>query len=231
MNYFAHARRFLDDSYFVAGTAVPDWLGVVDRKVRARSQGARTLLDDADPRVVSLARGIIQHHFDDGWFHQSAAFQQLSAKFAISLREVLGGDRSLRPGFLGHIAVELLLDDCLVKDDPERLERYYAALDSIDPVLVEQTVNRISRFATDRLSLLVPRFSVERFLYDYASDEKLLRRLNQVLGRVGLELLPDSMVAWLAQARQEVKSLRMELLCGESQQIAWQVIGRSAESF
>ena len=37
MNYFAHGHRFVDDPYFLAGTAVPDWLSVVDRKVRVRA--------------------------------------------------------------------------------------------------------------------------------------------------------------------------------------------------
>ena len=32
MNYFAHALPFLDRPYFVAGTAVPDWLTVADRR-------------------------------------------------------------------------------------------------------------------------------------------------------------------------------------------------------
>ena len=32
MNYFAHALPFLDQPYFMAGTAVPDWLTVVDRQ-------------------------------------------------------------------------------------------------------------------------------------------------------------------------------------------------------
>ena len=36
MNYFAHGRHFIDQPYLLAGTAVPDWLNVVDRSVRAR---------------------------------------------------------------------------------------------------------------------------------------------------------------------------------------------------
>ena len=38
MNYFAHGYAFLDDPYFLAGTAVPDWLSVIDRRMRARSK-------------------------------------------------------------------------------------------------------------------------------------------------------------------------------------------------
>ena len=38
MNYFAHGVRFLEDPYFLAGTAVPDWLSVVDRRVADQFQ-------------------------------------------------------------------------------------------------------------------------------------------------------------------------------------------------
>lgn len=42
MNYFAHGYRFIDRPYYLAGTAVPDWLRVADRDVRVRP--ARALL-------------------------------------------------------------------------------------------------------------------------------------------------------------------------------------------
>ena len=69
MNYFAHALPFLDQPYFVAGTAVPDWLSVIDRKMRVPSKAARTLVAHEDPRVAGVAAGIIRHHDDDRWFH------------------------------------------------------------------------------------------------------------------------------------------------------------------
>ena len=36
MNFFSHGFRYLDQPYLLAGTAVPDWLSYVDRKIRAR---------------------------------------------------------------------------------------------------------------------------------------------------------------------------------------------------
>ena len=56
MNYFAHGYRFLDNPYFVAGTAVPDWLNVVNRKARVRSKHALPFIDDDDPRLAAVAR-------------------------------------------------------------------------------------------------------------------------------------------------------------------------------
>ena len=87
MNYFAHAYPFLDDPYFAAGTAIPDWLTVVDRGVRVRPRHAREFFGDADPRVAALARGIVQHIDDDARFHGSRAFVQTALELAALARE------------------------------------------------------------------------------------------------------------------------------------------------
>ena len=212
MNYFAHGRNYLDDPYFLAGTAVPDWLSVVDRKVRARSQRAAPLAADADPRVAAIARGIMQHHADDGWFHETRAFCELNWRFTAAVRDALAPDDSMRPSFLGHILVELLLDDVLVRRDPERLEQYYRALESVEPAVVEQVVNRISPRSTDRLAPFVFHFCRERFLWDYSEDGKLVFRLNQVLSRVGLPPLPVEILTILPAAREQVAARADELL-------------------
>jgi hypothetical protein len=56
MNYFAHARPFLDQPYFMAGTGVPDWLTVVDRRVRLRAKHA-----EAGLRLAFFGHLLIGH--------------------------------------------------------------------------------------------------------------------------------------------------------------------------
>ena len=215
MNYFAHGRRFLDQPYLLAGTAVPDWLSVVDRKVRARSKNAVRLLGDADPRVAAVAAGIVQHHRDDDWFHQTRAFAELSLQFTVRIRDSLPHDDGLRPSFLGHILVELLLDSVLIEDAPGMLDDYYAVLGEIDPAVVGQAVNRIAARPAEMLPHFITRFCAARFLYDYAEDDKLLTRLNMVLRRVGLPELPAPFCDLLPDSRRQVRERAAELLVGE----------------
>ena len=212
MNYFAHGRTYTHDPYFLAGTAVPDWLSIIDRQVRAKPKGAKPLADDSDPRVASLARGILQHHTDDDWFHQTTAFHELNVAFTGQIREILSGDDGFRPAFLGHILVELLLDAVLIEQQPEQLNAYYDALGQVDAELTQSVVSRIAARPTDRLAPLLPRFISERFLYDYADDGKLLHRLNQVMRRVNLPALPTSLVAFFPEARNAVATRHLELL-------------------
>ncbi len=212
MNYFAHGRHFTYDPFLLAGTAAPDWLNVVDRKCRARERLAAPLVNDADPVVAAVARGVVQHHRDDAWFHQTAAFSELCLSLTILVRDALPPDPSLRPSFLGHILVELLLDAELIARHPQQIADYYATLDSLDAEAFAAALARMTTKPVGALALLIPRFSAERFLYDYAEDGKLLRRLNAVMRRVQLATLPDDFVATLSVARQLVAPRVDELL-------------------
>jgi len=154
----------------------------------------------------------VRHHADDRWFHQSRAFVELSLEFTLAIRDRLPRDDGFRPSFLGHILVELLLDAALIEDTPARLGQYYRAMDSLNSEAVARVVDRMCTSSAGMLALFIPRFSAERFLYDYTDDEKLLFRLNHVMHRVRLPHLPASFVEFLPPARQAVRGRRSELL-------------------
>lgn len=212
MNYFAHGYRFVDDPYFAAGTALPDWLGVVDRRVRLRPQQAREAVQVAEPPVDAVVRGVLQHFHDDGWFHCTRAFAELNWQLTVLVRSALADDDSLRPSFLGHILIEILLDAQLIAEMPEALEAYYRAIGRVEGGAVRDAVLGITGTRLDEFGRWIGLFVRERFLCDYADDRRLLFRLNQVMRRVNLEELPPTMLDVLPAARDEVSRRRDELL-------------------
>jgi hypothetical protein len=214
MNYFAHALPFLDRPYFVAGTVALDWLAAADRSVRLRSKHAEAFLDDADPHVADMAAGVLQHLRDDAQFHATRAFAETSLGLTAQLRDALGGETGLRPAFLGHLLLELLLDAALVADDPGRLVEYCRVLEAVDARQVEAAVNRMAPRPTERLAAFIELFRRERILWDYLEDGKLMVRLNQIMRRVGLERLPDDFAAVLPAARAVVTERKGLLLEG-----------------
>ncbi len=214
MNYFAHGREYVDAPYFLAGTAVPDWLSVIDRRMRARAKLASPFQKHDDERFAAIASGIVRHHFDDAWFHQTRAFAELSLQLTVAVRDALPRDDGLRPSFLGHIMVEILLDACLIVEDTGRLDAYYRAMQAVDPRIVERAVNQMATRKSDKIAVFIPLFCAERFLYDYPEDEKLLSRLNRVMRRVKLAPLPNTLLDVLPEARQAVSRRREELLSG-----------------
>jgi hypothetical protein len=212
MNYLAHGWQYTGEPYVLAGTAAPDWLSVIDRKTRLRSRTAAEFVGDTDPIVASIARGIVQHHADDAWFHATPAFNELSLQFAVEIRALLPGDEGFRPSFLGHILVELLLDRALAEDEPQRLDNYYAALAQLDAKVTQQAISRLATRPVDRIVTLLPRFREEKFLYDYLDDSRLLVRLNHVMRRVGLPQLPPNLVELIPALRQRVRERMADLL-------------------
>jgi len=212
MNYFAHGQAYTDDPYFLVGTAVPDMLNVVDRKIRVRSNQASAFLVAKDAATAAIAAGVVQHHHDDGWFHRTQAFTELSLTFTVAVRDILGGDGSFRSHFLGHILVEILLDSELIEKHPCQLELYYDALRCVDTSKLADAVTSMSGRHAIGIAWLLPRFIDERFLWDYPEDEKLLKRLNQVMRRVRLPLLPEAFLQLLPNARDQVRMRQEELL-------------------
>lgn len=221
MNYYAHAYPFLDGDagddafpYFLAGLAAPDWLTVVDRQCRVRLKHAEPLTGDADRVVAAVAGGAAQHIRDDAQFHGTRPFAETTLELSRRVRDVLGHDSSFRPGFLGHLLLELLLDAHLIAGDLYRLEAYYRLLNAVDPARVESAINRMAIRPAERLAWFIGRFREARILWDYLDDAKLLWRLNQVMGRVNLAQLPDEFAGILPDARRLVDDRAGELLEG-----------------
>jgi hypothetical protein len=212
LNYLAHAYLHLDRPYYAAGTALPDWMSVIDRKNRARRQFAEPIADDEDPEIAAFARGVMRHHDDDRWFHGCRAFVELSTEFAVELRQQLDPGLGHQAGFVGHISVELLLDSVLMERHEGLMEEYYQLLTNIDHNKLQAAANKICRKPVSHLVVLVPRFIQERFLADYFDDNLLLKRLNGVMKRVGLPRMPPHVSAWIATARSRVHAVADELL-------------------
>ncbi len=208
MNYFSHSLPFLEHPYYVAGTAIPDWIRVVDKRTRVRSKTVNSFLSEYSekccPTTLALCQGILQHHADDDWFHNTQTFLALNEQFARELRELMGDDASMRAGFVGHISIELLLDAVLIEQSPSGLAKYYRVLEGLDHAFIESTLEQILDRPVGNVAKLIRRFAVERFMYDYLEDTRLLRRLNQIMVRVNLPPLPNALLNWLPEARQVV---------------------------
>ena len=235
MNSFSHAVRFLDwDRRFVVGTSIPDWLTMVDRRVRARRRLAQPVAANPDHPHNALAAGIVQHHEDDQVFHGNPSFIQLNLDFAREIRKFqTGGDAkaipassdaiqagsanaesneelnaSFRPHFAAHILIEMLLDSSLAQLLPGKLEAYYQIVADIDPAEIQQGVNQIAVRSTDKLQRFIDVFLSERYIFDYLQDRGVLYRLNRILARIGLGQLDESILEWFPRARRLVDELR-----------------------
>lgn len=212
MNFLCHALPYLDRPVLAACTGIPDFLSVIDRKIRARGRMATPFLDSDDDVMRDVAGGIMKHIDDDRWFHGGETFVRMNLEFAVELRDLLPGDAGFRPTFLGHILIEMLLDANYLLFDRGIVDRYYGMFASLPVEAIESSVNTITGKPTDKIASTMKRFADVGFLYDYAEDETLLFRLNQVMKRVGLAQLDGAVQRWLPSARKQVLANHERLL-------------------
>lgn len=212
MNCFSHALPSLDNAYVATGCCIPDWLSAADRKCRVREKKTIPFLDHEDPEIAAIAKGIVNHHRDDHWFHTNQTFQQMNIQFAVEIRDLLGDVRGMRTGFFGHVLIELFLDAWLQERFPGKLELYYDLLDTIDPEKIQETVNLIAAKPTEKLAKAIRGVIKERYLFDYVDDAKTLYRINRVLQRIGLDQIDDDILPWMKEARQRVYDRVPDLL-------------------
>ena len=212
MNCFTHGLPFLDKPVFMVGCCVPDWLSAADRKCRAREKLAAKFVDHEDAFVATLAQGIMQHHHDDHWFHQTRAFAELTLELTVDVKEVLDGDAGHRPSLLGHIVIELLLDAYLHQQNPGKLKVYFQQVASVDAKQLQDAVSLIATRPTEKLVGYHEAYIKSKFLFDYADDRLLLSRLNGVMRRVKLPELDERLIDWITQTRQKVYDRATDLL-------------------
>lgn len=191
-------------------------LSLIDRKSRVRRRTLEAhlpaLAEPSQEADRELVLGMLQHLHDDQWFHSTPGFYLTTNGLGQLFRKSLGPDEDWNCGFLGHLVTELLLDAALYETHPGGLDAYYAACLQVDAKRIEQTVSLMATKPPMDLSRFIQLFIRERFLVDYASNERLLYRLNQVLRRIGARALPDDVLPVLQRGRELVRDAIPQLL-------------------
>jgi hypothetical protein len=211
VNYLAHARLVLHDPALVAGTSLPDWLRVVDKRARILPRTLEPLVLVPDSFADRLRRGVLQHHHDDHEFHTHAVFDELTHEAVHHIR-ALSSDPQLRASVLGHIAVEMLLDAAIEDAQPGSIARYYDALAALDIDELARLARVWTARPLERLEELFTRFCRSRFLFAYASNDGVVDALSGVCARAGLTPPPPGIARVITRLRPRVQGAAAALL-------------------
>jgi len=207
MNYLAHGYRFCERPYFVAGTALPDWLRALGFRLRAAPAPDAGAPAGAEAGALrDLEAGVRRHLADDAAFHQQPAFTEAWREITRAIRRRADRDPRLRAHFFGHILAEMLLDAAIARRVPDALARYYAALEDVDPEVVESAAATWLSAPPGGLGRFIDLFRRWRFLEDYARDAGIIHRLGQVARRAGLPSPPRAVAEALPEARRLVEA-------------------------
>lgn len=194
--------NFLSHYYFdrnqpalkVVGSLLPDLIknaGV--NKVKSPLKNIDLLEDNS---YTDLLAGWRNHIEVDKYFHSSDFFLHHSQALKEDIKIVTEGSE-VRPSFLGHIALELILDHLLIQQNLIQVGNLYVALQEADKEIITSFILQCNEQEIDRILEFIQRFSASKYLLSYQKMENIAYALNRICMRLWPVSLQEDKVALL----------------------------------
>ena len=181
MNFLSHFYfdREVDDCYHILGTILPDLLKNADKTIVLHPEK----LHHNNPAVNSIISGWNKHLEVDRHFHSSGFFLEHSHQLKLLLRPVIEGS-PVKPFFLGHIAIELVLDNLLLTTGKVTADVFYDHLDGCQTTIVDEFLTFAGLKNTSVFFKFFEGFKSSRYLYSYAETQQIAYALKRICMRV-----------------------------------------------
>ena len=184
MNFLSHFyfERKNQDENMVIGTVLPDLVKNAHKDWNLYPQ-KKSELFIADSGLNSLLTGWKRHLEVDLLFHSSDFFYAETAKLKQLLLPILGYS-PVRPSFLAHIGVELVLDHLLVTNRKIDINAFYEHLNNVDDKTLNTFLNKCGCEDTDQFFAFLNSFRSSRYLLSYQKLENISYALQRICMRL-----------------------------------------------
>jgi len=181
MNFLSHFYfdQDTDDCHFILGTVLPDLLKNADKSFVLHPEK----LIHADGRVNSIIKGWNKHLLVDKHFHSSAFFAHHSHALKNLLTPAIAGS-PVKPFFLGHISIELILDHLILTTDRVSVNDFYEHLNSCNPEVIREFLVCAGMQEPDVFFNFYEEFKRSRYLTTYSNIEQISYALKRICMRV-----------------------------------------------
>ena len=181
MNFLSHFYfdRRTDNCYHVLGTILPDLLKNADKTIVLHPEK----LNHRDSAIASVIAGWNKHLEVDRYFHSSEFFIEHSHKLKRLLLPAMEGS-PVKPFFLGHIALELILDNLLLTTGQITVDSFYEHLEECKPVVINEFLTFAGLKDTIVFSRFFEEFKRSRYLYTYSETKQIAYALKRICMRV-----------------------------------------------
>ncbi|HEY8783675.1 MAG TPA: hypothetical protein VIM16_18755 [Mucilaginibacter sp.] len=181
MNFLSHFYfdRDTDNCYLILGTVLPDLLKNADKNIIIHPEK----LHHADPSINAIIQGWKKHLEVDRYFHSSEFFLTHSHRLKIKLLPAIEGS-PVKPFFLGHVALELILDNLLLTTNKVTADDFYDHLDGCKSQIVNEFLTFSGLKDTTVFFEFYEDFKKSRYLYGYAETREIAYALKRICMRV-----------------------------------------------
>lgn len=182
MNFLSHFYfdRHSPHPYHIIGTVLPDLLKNADKSLNIHPE---KLVDSSDEAIACIQKGWRRHLEVDRYFHSSAFFTHHSHQLKLALAPAIQGS-IVKPFFLGHVALELILDNLLITTGKISVDDFYAHLDICDDAVIKAFLNYSHLADTDRFFHFFTNFKKNRYLHTYVDAAQIAYALKRICMRV-----------------------------------------------
>ncbi|WP_443944180.1 hypothetical protein ACJVDH_14810 [Pedobacter sp. AW1-32] len=191
MNFLSHFYfdRLTTDPNIVMGTVLPDLIKNAVKSANLYPQ-KNEFLFLADENQSFLLKGWKRHLEVDLYFHSSDFFLEKTTALKTLIKPVVE-DTSVRPSFLAHIGLELLLDHLLIEHNLVQVHEFYAHLKNVDPSDLRTFLDRCGMVESQVFFNFLENFISSKYLLSYQKLENVSYALNRICMRLWPETLSE----------------------------------------
>lgn len=199
MNFLSHFYfdRNNPDVNMVLGVVLPDFVKNSDKGANLYPAKCFNLFR-GDKHQLSLNKGWERHIKVDALFHSSDFFVSQTQQLKQLLLPIMEGS-PVKPFFLAHIAVELMLDHLLIINGKVSINSFYDALEKADKTAVATFLRNCKLDDTTLFFNFLNGFIAERYLFSYQKIGNLSYALNSICKRVWLNPFTETQISLLTE--------------------------------
>lgn len=215
MNFLSHFYfdRQTADPNRVLGTVLPDLIRNAKKEWLVRPEKHP---DDfkATKNMASLFCGWKRHLEIDRQFHSSDFFSTHTRQIRSIISTVLENS-PVRPSFLAHISLELMLDSLLITEDIIDPDTFYNQLKLADRKTIKQflSLNRINDH--QHFFRFFDNFLEAGYLHSYRETTDIMYALNRICMRIWPQSMNETqklqLTAVMLDYREELQSVFMDI--------------------
>ncbi len=184
MNFLSHFYfdRHNPNPYEVLGMVLPDLIKNADKSWNMHPEKKEELFCD-DLLHSALVKGWKKHLEVDKLFHSSSFFHYHQHQIKLMIRTTLKGS-PVKPFFLGHISLELMLDSLLLTGQLIDPNVFYQHLDAVENEVIKKFLLLNDMEDTDRFFHFYGIFKKEKYLFSYSNPDKITYALKRICMRL-----------------------------------------------
>ncbi len=205
MNFLSHFYfdRYTADPDLVLGTVLPDLVKNARKDWHLHPQKHEEDFQHSE-KMCAILSGWKRHLEVDLYFHSSAFFAGQTKTIRLLIAPILQNS-PVRPSFLAHISLEIMLDSILLSKNIVNPDDFYEQLKKSDRSSLTQFLNLSMLDDCPRFFQFFDKFIEVSYLHKYREGSDMVYALNRICMRLWQDPLNETQKLQLAAILSDYK--------------------------